>query len=346
MDKRGDLGAALGVTAAVAGTGYASGRELVLFFAQLGWAGWMGIPFASAVFALLVALLCRWARRAGADSLAELCQRGLGPRAAALAAGLHLLLMTLTAGMMLCGAGEIGALVLPLSHSFLWGAALALLIALGLNLGGLRGLPLLGVGVLLAGLGFYGGLAIDARPVRVYLSGVVQLALEGSVPAALLLALTYGAMNACLGAGAAVSLGRGARPGRVGALCGGMLCALLLCANGAVARGGRQLLAQALPSVILSARWGATGFWLCSGFGFLCATATLAAALGGMIDHLRHIRNRRRAWALASAAALACLSLGLGRVMDAVYPAVGWLCAALLLALVCRGERASESGKI
>jgi hypothetical protein len=58
---------------------------------------------------------------------------------------LHALLLALTVAVMLCGAGEMGALTLPLRFGFLWGAGLALLIALLLNLTRLRVLPALGL---------------------------------------------------------------------------------------------------------------------------------------------------------------------------------------------------------
>ena len=329
---------ALAAMAAVAGTGYASGRELVLFFAQLGWAGWVGIPFAAAVFGLLMALLCRWAGRMDSGSFAQLCQRLLGCRAGVAAGWLHGLLLALTAAVMLCGAGEVGALTLPLRFGFLWGAALALLIALILNLSGLRALPGLGLAVLAVGALFYAGLALDPRAVRVYLRSEVALALEGSVPAAILLALAYGAMNACLAASAVARFGRGARPAGVGLLCAAMLGALLGCANAAILRGGRELLGQALPTVLLSARWGVAGFWICAGFSFLCAASTLAAALGGLIDMARRGGRKRGMIALAALVVLACGTLGLAGTVGLGYPAVGWLCAALLLAAACRAD--------
>jgi len=336
MGKRDDAQMALAAMAAAAGTGYASGRELVLFFAQLGRAGWIGVALAPVVFGLLTAMLCRLAARAGGEGLAGMFRGLLGPRAGAVAGALQGTLLALTAVVMLWGAGELGALALPLRFGFLWGAGLALLAALLLNLGGMRALPWAGLAVMAVGVALYAGLALDARPPRIYLRGDVRLALEGSVPAAILLALAYGSMNACLAAAVAARFGGRARPLRAGALCGAMLFALLLCANLAVARGGRQLLCQAMPTVVLAARWGLAGFWLCVGFGFLCAVSTLAATLGGLIGLLR--TSRHGLWGVAPAllAAAACALRGVPGAVSASYPAVGWLCAALMLAMACR----------
>ncbi|MBR1822477.1 MAG: hypothetical protein IJ769_12775, partial [Clostridia bacterium] len=287
--------AALAVMAAVAGSGYASGRELVLFFAQLGWAGWIGIPIASTVFALLVAVIGRCAQRTGATGFIGMYRRRFGERVGVVAGVLHALMLAVTAAVMLESAGEMGALTLPMKHGFLWGAGLALLIALLTSLLKQRPLPWMGLAALAAGLAFYAGLALDSRPPRLYLSGATALALEGNVVAAILLAVLYAAMNAGIVGGVIVRFGKdGVKPNRLGARCGALLCALLLCANAAILRGGRQLLAQAMPTVIMAARWGLAGFWMSSGFSFLCAASTLSAALGGLIDQMGEGKRQRR----------------------------------------------------
>ena len=340
MKKECENRAALAIVAAVAGTGYASGRELVLFFAQTGPVGWAGVAFAAAVFGALTALLCRWAGQLGAGDVPALCRRGI-PGAPGRAAGwAYGLLMALTAAAMLCSAGEIGALTLPLAQGGLWGMGLALLIALGMRLSRLKALPGLGLALLVAGTVYYTALALDPRPPRVWLRGGVTLALEGSLPAALLLGLTYAAMNACLAAGPCLRFGAPASPKGVGLRCTAMLLLLLGSANWAVVRGGRDLLGQAMPTVLLSARWGVAGFWLCAAFSFLCAVTTLSAALDAL---LTHPRGGILGAVGATVAALTALYRGVG----AAYPAVGWLCAVLLLALACRGERAlSWLGKV
>ena len=285
MERRGPCRGAMAVMAAVAGSGFASGREVALFFAQTGPASWAGVGLAGMVFGLLVSLTAGTAARTDADGFPVLCRRLLGRRAARLACGLHVLLLVVALTAMLCAAGKAAALALPVRHGFLAGALSALLIALAVNAARCGALPLLGLVSVAAGLVFYAALALDARPVRVYLRGDVVPALSGSLPAALLLALFYGAMNAALAAGTAAKQGRGgAKPAALGAICGIALGMLLACANAAIQRGGKALLAQALPTVILAARWGVAGFWCCTGFGWLCAVTTTAAILGGLLD--------------------------------------------------------------
>ena len=285
MERRNRLAGASAIMASAAGSGFATGREIVLFFTQTGPAAWAGIAFAGLVFGLLVCLIAKSAARTGSQSFPRLCRRLLGRRWALVACGLQAVLLGTGLAVMLGAAGEAAALALPVDHGFMWGVALAALIGVAVNAAHRRALPLLGLLAVVAGLALYAGLALDARPVRTYLRGDMALALSGSLPAALLLALAYGAMNAALCAPAAARWGRAEpRPAALGATCGAVLCALLACANAAIERGGRTLLIQALPTVVLSARWGIAGFWCCTGFGWLCAVAAMAAMLGGLID--------------------------------------------------------------
>ena len=323
-DARGaEWRAALAVMAAVAGAGYASGRELVIFFAQTGWAAWPGIAFACLAFALLVGAIGRCAQRGGAANV----WRQMGRRAGGAASAMHALLMAFTAAVMLQSAGEVGALALPVRGGYLWGAGLALLVAGLANVSGQRLLPWLGLTAALLGVGLYAGLAIDPRPVRVYLRGETVPALRGNLPAALLLALLYAAMNAAIAGDVAARFSTGTlRPPRLAMLCGAMLGALLLCGNAAIARGGDVLLAQALPTVILAARWGLAGFWLSALLAFLCAATTLAAALGALLSKARAGGRWRGALLLGLTAALLA-AFGLSDALGKGYAALGWACA-------------------
>lgn len=341
MERGRERRAALAAIAATAGAGYASGRELVLFFAQLGAASWLGVAFASVCFALLAAALCRAVERVGPDAPGAFLRRLLGRRVGTAAGMMHSLLMSLTAAVMLAGAGEIGALTLPVDHGYIWGMALALAAAVGWNLSYEKAMPAAGLLTLLIGAALYAGLALDPRPVRVYARAETTLALENSTGAAILLAAMYAALNASIAGDALLRLShRRLDAGRVGLLCGGMMAILLSCANAAILRGGRDLLSQAMPAVILAARWGAPGFWLCATFFFLCDAGTLAACLGAL---LRKVEAGGGEWAagillLILSAALA-VTRGLDGAVARVYPALGWLCALGVGAVAGRLEK-------
>lgn len=323
------------IAAAVAGVGFASGRETAAFFGQLGWAAWVGIPFAALLFALLVGAIGHYARVTGARSFAGIYRRLLNNRLGDAVGLLHALLLALTAAVMLESAGELGALALPLRHGWLWGIATALMLALLMNLAGLRALPALGLFVSGASLAFYAAMAMDARPVRVYLRSETAMALSGNVGAAILLAALYAALNACLAGGMIARANRGTSgSGGLAAACGGGMCALLMCANAALCRGGAAILGQAMPSVILAARWGIAGFWVSVGLQYGCAVATLTAAIGSLVAQMNDgAQLRRQAMTMLAAAAILIVGLGLSRTLGRVYAAFGWagaLCAALL----------------
>ena len=261
-----------------------SGRCLVLFFAQTGAASWLGVALASALFSALVGLFARAARRAGTPGLAVALGRAAGrPWTALLRAG-HAVLLGLVMLVMLQSAGRMGALMLPVRHAFLWGAVSALMLALLFNLVGAGTLAALGVPLGFGALVYYGAMALDARSVTIRLGGETALLLSGSLGWSALLAALYGCMNASVCAGTAARLGyRGARAMPMALMAGVMLCATLMCANAALQRGGPVLMAQAMPEVLLTARWGKAGYWLCAGFEYLCAVGTLTGAVGSLV---------------------------------------------------------------
>lgn len=277
-----DARMALWAMAAVAGTGFASGREIALFFSQTGEAAWVGVGVAALTFGLLTCLFRHWAGRFGADGFTALCGAALRPWADRVARGMRALLLALATVMMLYRATSLGALTLPFKNARLCGALLVILVALLLNLFRRRPLAWAGLIALALGVAFYAALAMDPRPPRVYMSGEIELRLWNDIPAAALLGLLHGAMNAGIAAGVVARRDGCPRAPRVGALCAGMMLAALGCANAAVLRGGPELVAQAMPTVLLSARWGMFGFWLCAGFEFLCACCTMGGIIGGV----------------------------------------------------------------
>ena len=281
MRGRTEWRAALAMLAGMAGGGLASGRELSLFFAQLGEAAWAGILTASALFGLLTG-----------------CAVWRGPSPAICAAPLErlcetlrLLLAAVVAVFMLYSLGEVGALTLPLPHGWAFGAAFGLLAALCLTRLKAHWLP--GLVVLLYVGGFCAANAVDPRPTRLHIHGCTEFVLAGNIPAALLLAALYAALTACAGNWSLSRLHPGAvRPAALGLRAAVLLCFLLCLANLALLRGGNAVIAHPMPWVALSARWGLAGFWLCAGLKAACAVTTLSAALSTFLPGVKHHRIR------------------------------------------------------
>lgn len=277
MRGRSEWRAALAMLSGMAGVGLASGRELALFFAQLGDAAWPGILLASGLYGLLAG--CAIWR----GQLPSTCTHPLE----GLCEGLRLLLVALVAALMLYMAGEVGELALPLRHSYAFGTALGLLAALALTR--LRSGWGPGLVILLYAGAFLAANALDPRPTRLHVRGYTEFRLAGNLPAALLLAALYAALIACAGCWGLSRLSPGTvRPASLGLRAAGLICALLCLANLALLRGGSAVVAHPMPWVALSARWGLVGFWVCAGLKALCAVTTLSATLSTLLRGFRH----------------------------------------------------------
>lgn len=295
MRERAEWRAALSVMAAIAGVGLSSGRELVLFFAQMKGAAWAGVLTACALFGVLTAFA---AARGG------VCRARGGLERAAEA--LRLLFAALVSAFMLARLGEVGALTLPVRHGYLFGAGFGLLAALALGWMG-AGWPL-GLPVTLGLSAFYIASALDGRPARIHLRGETEFALAGSMAAALSLAAAYAAMNAVAAAWGLRGARQGTvRPAALGAKSAALMAAVLVPGCVALMRAGDVVLIQRLPWVVLSARWGIVGFWMCAGLTALCAVSTLSAALGLLTDRLRTDRRALAVYILTGGLAVFCI---------------------------------------
>lgn len=262
--------AALAMAAALSGVGLATGREVALFLGQTGGTAWVGVAVASALFGLLVAGGARLPAADRHEPLARACGT------------LRLVLAGLMAWLMLHRLGRVGELTLPLRHGYAFGIGFGALAALAMDRLSARGHGRLGLAVTLyAGL-FLAANALDPRPARLHLIGAVDYAYEGSAWAAALLAAPYAAMVSAPALWRLRDLGPGvaARPARLGVKAAAILALLLAAAVAALLRGGDGVLVQPMPWVVLSARWGLWGFWVCAGLQGLCSAATLSAAFG------------------------------------------------------------------
>ena len=290
MRARRERMAALAALGAASGLAFPPGRGAVLFFAQMKSAAWPGIAVAAgAFFAIAMAALSESARLGG-QRPEPVDFAGWSRQA------LRCLLAALAAAVMLARAGELGAVALPVQRGYLFGAGIALFTALALALSGPEAAG--GAGALMAGLALMTALGclLDSRPVRLRFIGEVELKLAGSLPWAVAMGITFAAMS---GGCAAWTLERfrGCRPTGAAARATAGLCAVLVASNAAILRHGDALLAQREPWVLLTARWGKAGFWLCAALGWMGAVCTLSAAAGALLSSLR-AGGRRRGTAL------------------------------------------------
>lgn len=281
MKKQRALGAVL---AAASGLGFASGRGVAVFYTQTGWASWLGIAAASAVFGCMCAAVCLMARQTGARTLSGAFLRLSGKWTRLLFGVFYGLLTALTAGWMVAAAGSAAALSLPFYNAWWLGAAASLMTALLLCMGEMRGMGDAGICSVCLCILFAVFLAIDPRPVRFYQKYVTVAELSGSVSAALKLAVLHGCACASIASGsAAVFASETENIREFGIKVGTGMFVMLGSVNAAVMRGGKEMISQAMPIVVLAARWGKTGFYTCAALMWLTSTMTLAACIGAWI---------------------------------------------------------------
>lgn len=326
--NRSEWRAAAAVCAALVGAGFVSGREIETFFSRLGVGSWVGVAAACAGLGFLTCALAALARRTGANTLPDLFGRLSGRRCRTAMRLLYGLLALVTASAMIAAGGELGALALDLRHARLIGAAAVLLIGAWLAAAGIPALGRLGLVMALAVAGLYAALAAG-------LDGEAAFSGEG-LAAAIPMGLLYAALNGALAGGVMIAAAReDVRPARMGAAVALVMLAMLLPANAALLQCEERLRRAALPTVAMASRWGLAGYYILIALMLPAVASTLAAMLEALRDQAAEL-GLPHAPALAAAAFLAAAlsAWGFPRLVNAVYPALGWACAFALLALL------------
>ena len=311
----------------VIGAGFASGREILRFFAGHGRMAGAAIVCALLVlFALFIRLPAQM-ETSGAGSLVQLCRIRLGRRFGLFCGGLFMLLCAVTGAAMLAACAELGALLLPLRHAYAVSMVLSLLTALAFAFFGLSGVALPGVllacllPVLLARL-----LALPAGEACFLPAMTPDLPVRAIADGA-----AYGALSAAQLAGMLAQLASQPRKNRLQAaalftlLFGGMLAL----GTAVCRRHMPAVVHQALPFVHLSRSLGASGYRLVALCMYAAALSTLCAMLRALMPGAPSIRR-------ALDAAVLCLMIslfGFDMLIARGYPLLGALCAGLLLVL-------------
>ncbi len=326
MRKAVNLSAALSAVAAMVGAGFASGRELVVFFAGQGAASWLGVGIACVGAGFLTGAITSLARRTGKRDLPGIFARTMGRGSGIAMRAVYSALLVLCAAAMLSTGATLGALTFPVHGAFLMGTAITFFCALALTRRG--ALSVAGL-VLVAGMAAW-YLALGAGQggggVRVGGSAVISAA-SGMI---------YAAFNATVAAGViCLNATEETRPVRVGLYAGLLLAVMLVPANWALLRTGVDIRQMALPSVVMAQTWGVSGYYLSIAALFLAVVTTLSAALSSLRAVLEEIGLRPgQAIFFASVAALMLSLAGLTALVGVGYPAVGFACALMLLMLI------------
>lgn len=329
------LRVSLAAVAAIVGAGFATGREIMVFFTGQGAYSWIGIVIASAGIGFLCGMIAHFALKTGAKSFPAIYGAEMGGACEGALQGLYGLLMLVTASVMLAAGAELGALALPFHHAELIGIALTLLAALLATRRNSRAMSVLGALLVPFVIVFYVAMAMDSRPAPVSFPERTAY-VYGSIPLAAVLGLLYAALNAAMAGGIiCLTSKQHVEPRRVGLYTGLMLMGMLSAANAALYRAGPDMRNMALPAVILSARFGVAGFYLSILLLWSAVITTLCAALGSFSEQAASMNMKARpVMVIFIALALMLAFTGFMPLVEVGYPILGWSCAIALLALI------------
>ena len=334
------LETALAIVSACVGAGFATGREIVSFFARYGAAGMAGCALAAALLGALCAGTMRAARRLSAAELGALCRGAFGETGGRAAALLYAALLCAAGGAMLAATGEACALMLPVRHADRIGMLAAMSVCFGTRRRGLK--PLAWLGVLLVPCCTVLFALLLQMPAE---AGTAWRAAERSPGRAALSAACYAAFNAAFSAGVLCEAGakEEAARSRAGAwLAAAVFGAMLLL--GGLAFYKHCAAAQGEPL---------TGGAACARFRAGRVLAVRRVAAGGRADELRRLRpracahdstvkNETLSWLIALFMTALTARLRFAKIVDALYPLLGAACMLCFAAifLKTRGKNA------
>lgn len=321
------LSAALALLSGAIGAGFASGREILRFFASHGAMAGAAIVCALMMLAFSFLRLPAQMERSGCASLADLCRLRFGERLGRLCAALFFLLFSITGGAMLAACAELAALTMNVRHAYAGGMIASLLLAALLARRGISGLVPIGALLLLLLPAMMLRLLSLPAGEACFLPAMapdlpVRAALEGTA---------YGALNAAMLAGALpmlLSLAPTARRRSV-AVFSALFGVLLLLGTAVCKRHMPSILHQAMPFVYLSRALGPGGYFLVAACLYAASFSTLLAMLAG----LRRMTGKAHGAYLPPLCCLLAALVGFGPLVKSAYPVLGALCAGLLLLL-------------
>ena len=314
---------ALTCTGAVVGAGFASGREIVVFFSRYGgYAVWL-IIFASLVMAGICALCMKTAQRNDfCDRWTMMLAGGKWGRYCSMG------LLVVTAGAMLAAAGETIRLILQVRWAYQLGLLGTLLTAGLLGRRQLKGLGICSAILMLCLL-----CALMAALTQLP-AGAVEISSKYSLLSFLRAALDafgYASMNMTLAMGVVfacaewkVSIQRSA------GWFGGSICMLMLLSHYAYSRLSTAD-SDVFPMVVLLSRLGRNGFYFAGLLLYLSILTTLSSVLYALRTAVEScvLRPSLR-FLLWAGLPMAVSGVGFTSIVDKIYVPGGLVCFACL----------------
>ena len=312
-----DHSGAFACTGAVIGAGFASGREIVAFFARYQQHGSWLVVLAALTMTGLCLLCMKTACKNGCDWVNTLC----GSR---LAAVCPLLLMTLTAGAMISASGHITALVWRHSQAYVLGMLGTLLFA---GVIGNRSLKahgavsaLLAIGLLCALLAVLTKLPLKAVQTETVF-GFKTLVIAG------IRAAGYAAMNVVLAIGEIYRTAVSCRKIRRTAMLFGLMTGMLMMLSYQVYLRFPASKQMAFPMIGLLNGYGKIGYLSGAALLYLSVVTTLASVLYALRNAAENRISRREwRWLVVYGIPLGVAGIGFEGIVDRLYAPAGLIC--------------------
>ena len=270
-------GRALACIGAVVGAGFASGREVMVFFSRYGMGSWPLIVLSTGLMCMICALVMRKARSGSTLYWCGMYQLD-SKRLRWLGEGCLFLLMGVTGGAMLSASGNLVALSLPLHNAYWIGIIVTLPLAYWLTQKDLKPLAVLS-GFLTCGILAAYVLILAKRNAPMAVSIQEPLTFAGGLKA-VLFAIAYSGMNMAIALGVICDCARTSTRMicRSSLLFGLLLTGLLFLSNYVLLQYD-DLQDATFPIVRLLSDLGQAGFWLSVTILYLAVFTTLTAIL-------------------------------------------------------------------
>ncbi|HJV45557.1 MAG TPA: hypothetical protein VJ824_07505 [Bacillota bacterium] len=327
----------------VVGAGFATGREVVEFFARFEWNGLLGIMVASFLFIWLGTKMMILSAKIDAYSFQDLINYLSGKRVGGIFNFFMLLILLGVTSVMISGAGAIFHEQLGLSY--LLGAIVTVILCYFVMTRGLSGV--LTINSIVVPLMVFFSLLIAVNTIQHYTHVSIPLGVivtfNFSTWEWILRSLTYASLNLCLAQAVLVPLGRDIKDEKIlkwGGILGGIgLCLMLFCANFAL-MSLKENDSYEIPMAEIIRNFGSVIHLF---FLFVIYGEIFTTLVGNVFGITRQMYTLTQISEkiLGGFFLLFCLlvsQIGFGTLISYLYPLFGYIGSFFLLLLIFRGK--------
>jgi len=328
--RKGKADHTLACVGAVIGAGFASGREVMVFFSQYGALSWALVLLATATMTVICVLSMRKMRHCDASSSCALYE-GQSKVLRWMGEGSLMLLMAVTGGAMISASGELVAKLLPVHGAYWIGLVITVLLAWLLAQQSIRPLAAITAAltaaiilsyVLMMGMDHSQGAWVRVER-TMDAAGIMKAGIS---------AISYGCMNMAIALGVICqgTPDTNRKICRTSVLFGSILSCLFLLCNYVLLRH-EELSQAAFPIVLLLNGLGRGGF-LFSAILLYLAVLTTTIAIFFTIRKMTaaYTQNKWIINGLTMGVPVLFSFIGFGQIVEGLYAPMGFACLALV----------------